>query len=89
MCVPGFSCGKPNGSGLGLAHARSVVEKVGGEMSIVSSTRGTSVTIKLKVCDAPKCFVRELNFFKNASIIIADDDETVHSLWESRFKGEP
>ncbi len=44
----GFSSGKPNGSGLGLFHAKSVISQMSGDISIQSKENfGTSVAITL------------------------------------------
>lgn len=46
----GFTHGKTNGTGLGLAHAKECIEKIGGQLSISSKEgKGTLVTIKLRV----------------------------------------
>lgn len=44
----GFTHGKAGGSGIGLAHARAVVEKLGGRIEVESEV-GRGTTIRLKV----------------------------------------
>ncbi len=44
-----FTTTKPEGSGLGLAVARSIAEAHGGSLSIVSSPRGSRVVLKLPI----------------------------------------
>jgi len=81
------SFGKPNGSGLGLFHARQVVERWGGSIEIASEVnRGTTVTIKLPKARSPKWFVPTIEIGKNTSVVVVDDDTSIHQIWQSRFE---
>lgn len=44
-----FTTTKPEGSGLGLAVARSIAEAHGGNLSIITSSRGSRVSLKLPI----------------------------------------
>jgi signal transduction histidine kinase len=44
-----FTTTKPEGSGLGLAVARSIAEAHGGSLSISTSPRGARVVLKLPI----------------------------------------
>ncbi len=50
----GFTFGKEGGTGLGLFHAKKMIESFGGQISFVSSIgKGTEVIILLPIHDAP------------------------------------
>lgn len=87
----GVSFGKEksneSGNGLGLYHARSILAKWGGTLSIISEVgTGTKVTITLPRSEEPKWFVSKIIFKKNQIIIILDDENGIHKIWENRFK---
>lgn len=74
----GFTHDKPDGSGLGLYHARSVIEQSGGQLSIRSQVgSGTTVEIRL---------VRTHVSSQALRILVIDDDETVAWTWRKRQK---
>ena len=81
----GESHGKAEGSGLGLYHARTSVESWGGTLELRSRVgEGTTVTLTLPKVDAPKWFIAELCFTQNSIVVILDDDETIHRIWQGR-----
>lgn len=83
----GFTHGKDNGNGLGLFHARSVIESIGGSIQISSKpATGTEVLIKLPKSAAPPWFVPELKVSTKTNIVICDDDPEVHKIWQHRFQ---
>jgi hypothetical protein len=83
----GVSHGKPGGSGLGLYHARTTVETWGGSLTLSSELgRGTTVSILLPGVDAPSWFVPELRITDAVSIVIVDDDASIHQIWGARFE---
>lgn len=83
----GFTFGKLGGSGIGLAHARFVVEKFGGSLTIISEEgRGTEVTLDIPRAPTPEWFINELRLTENGTIVILDDDQSIHDLWNLRFK---
>ncbi len=86
----GFSHGKrANGSagaGLGLYHAKKMVQGMGGKFEIKSqSGLGTSVEIVLNKASAPDWFLKDLNLGGIEEIVVMDDDQSIHHLWKSRF----
>lgn len=83
----GETHGKAGGSGLGLFHAKSAAEAWGGSLAITSEPgKGTSVTIRLPLAEAPAYFVGELKISPDRSILVLDDDAGVHQLWRGRFE---
>jgi signal transduction histidine kinase len=85
----GTSSGKlaPNsGSGLGVHHAKKVVEEWGGNFSIeTAQNKGTRVILRIPRAKAPKWFVSKLQVPVNAEIIVLDDDPLIHEIWSRRF----
>lgn len=88
--VKGVTHGKDgthSGSGLGIYHAKSTIESFGGEFQIQSTVdTGTSITIKLPREVAPSWFVEKLVIMDNSSIVILDDDNSIHQIWTGRLQ---
>lgn len=81
------SIGKPGGSGIGLQHAREVIEGVGGSIEIFSEkNQGTEVTLNLPLATAPRWLASDLEFDPHKSIVIIDDSESLHQLWREKLK---
>jgi hypothetical protein len=82
----GFTHGKPDGSGLGLHHAKETVKFWHGDLSISSKVEeGTTITITLPRQEPPKWFVPNLKIHQNTRVIVFDDDQSIHSIWEGRL----
>lgn len=78
---------KAKGHGLGLPHAFKTIEKEwGGRLSIKSSVHsGTTIDIMLPQVTTPDWFLSKLVVSPNESIVILDDDESIHQVWKKRF----
>jgi signal transduction histidine kinase len=84
----GHTFGKKGGSGLGLYHARASIASWGGEIRIESQlVKGTIVVIKLPRAQAPAWFIPRIELRPNFTVVIVDDDSTIHQVWEERLKG--
>jgi signal transduction histidine kinase len=82
----GLSVGKIGGMGLGLFHARTTVESWGGILSIDSRAgEGTTIGITLTSVAAPPWFVESLKIPIPSTIVVIDDDASVHQVWNMRF----
>lgn len=78
--------GTPSGSGLGLYHAKKIVEAAGGQIRIDSEEGvGTTVILHLTKCSAPSWFLTELRLKKNTLVVTLDDDLSIHQLWKERL----
>jgi len=81
----GYSHRKPGGSGLGLHHARKTIEEHGGQMEIQSEKgKGTTVSIRLPQSERPSWFVPTIEVSNGFDIVVLDDDETIHQVWDHR-----
>ncbi len=82
----GATFNKAGGSGLGLAHARETLLRWNGSISIDSAPkRGTTVSLRLPKKPPPAWFVPELAFEPNSTIVVFDDDQSIHQVWRGRF----
>jgi anti-sigma regulatory factor (Ser/Thr protein kinase) len=82
----GETHGKVGGSGLGLFHARSTVESWGGRVELDSSPgKGTTVRVRLPKAQPPEWFVSQLDIARGATVVVVDDDTSIHQIWQGRF----
>jgi len=82
----GNTFGKEGGSGLGLYHAKTTVENLGGEFKIESEmNHGTTVTLLLPKEKAPSWFVSKIHLEEKMSLVIIDDDQSIHQIWKERL----
>ena len=73
-----------SGSGLGVWHARTVLEKQGGSLSIESGTWGTEVTCKTPKDPFTDWLCDKISVGVNRLLCVVDDDDCIHSLWERK-----
>jgi len=78
---------KATGHGLGLQYAIQIIRyDWGGDINITSTeNQGTMVTVTLLQTTAPKWFLPCLPIDPAKSIVIVDDDESIHQVWKQRF----
>jgi signal transduction histidine kinase len=82
----GESFGKEGGSGLGLHHAKEMIDRWKGQIKVESSCGvGTEVTLKLPHGQSLKYFVQELHVKQDATIIVLDDDPSIHAIWRKKI----
>jgi len=90
LMTKGATFGKKEGSGLGLFHAKTTIEKWGGRVELESSLRsGTTVRIFLPRCDAPRWFIPEFVLFPGADVVILSRDPSVYKVWIERLNSNP
>jgi hypothetical protein len=83
----GKTHGKEGGSGLGLYHAQNSVKKWGGQLKVESElNQGTSVIIGLLKALPPHWFVPELIVPEGSTVVVLDDDSSIHQIWNGRFE---
>jgi signal transduction histidine kinase len=85
LMTRGETHGKTGGSGLGLYHAKTSIEKWNGTMTLASTVGiGTTVTISLPQATAPEWFVPEIKINPDATVVVIDDDDSIHKIWKRR-----
>lgn len=78
----GFSL-KHNGSGLGLVSAREYMSKIGGTLTLISEVnRGTQIQLHFPIISNPNWLPQNIGIPQNATIVILDDDATIHNFWK-------
>lgn len=83
----GETHGKKGGSGLGLYHARTTCEAWGGNLVVESEVaKGTSIIITLPRAPAPHWFVPKLVIAAESTVVVLDDDTSIHQIWHGRFE---
>lgn len=83
----GFSRGKANGSGLGVFYAKKSFEAWGGRLSIQSEEgKGTTVLVRLPEVPAPDWYTGTVSLAGTRTVVLVDDDPTVHAMWQDRLK---
>ncbi|MFI5347916.1 MAG: sensor histidine kinase [Elusimicrobiota bacterium] len=82
----GETYGKAGGSGLGLHHARASAASWGGRLAVASEVgKGTTMTVDLPQAEQPDWFVSELALMPGRAVLILDDDESIHHVWQGRL----
>lgn len=84
---PGETHGKAGGSGLGLHHAKTALESVGGRLEIASTPgKGTTASVILPLMPAPDWFASDLTLAPAGTVVVLDDDDGIHQIWNGRFE---
>ena len=81
----GFTYGKVQGTGLGLFHAKSIVEKqMNGSLKISSKVGyGTTVVISLPLAARAETLLPPtIELFPGMSLVVLDDDPLIHLTWQ-------
>ncbi|HXT83487.1 MAG TPA: HAMP domain-containing sensor histidine kinase [Verrucomicrobiae bacterium] len=83
----GVTYNKQFGSGLGLYHAKKTMEQFNGKLEIISELgKGTDVIMTFPYASIPKWFYPRFEITEKSTLVILDDDITIHQLWRERFK---
>ena len=87
----GFSYNKSTengaGSGIGMHHAIKTIESFHGKLIIESKLNiGTTVAIKLPKAIPPTWFIGTVDLSQTNTVVILDDDESIHHLWNDKLE---
>lgn len=78
--------GKKNGHGLGLTQVREAIKFGNGECAIYSSDSVTKITIYFPLIAMPQWVTTEIKLTRDDTVIILDDDESIHGAWDNKFE---
>ena len=80
------TAGKVHGSGIGLAQVRGTLKSGNGKMAIESMVgMGTKTILTFPKIAAPAWIAEQITLYKGDTVIILDDDNCVHDIWNERF----
>lgn len=83
----GATFGKDEGNGIGLFHAKTLLGRVGGEITLSSvEGKGTTSQVSIPLVSPPRGFTKAIEVPTGVDLIIVDDDPLVHQLWRHRLK---
>ena len=83
----GATFNKVGGNGLGLFHAKTIIECWGGTFQVSSKVGfGTTIAITLPKSASAEWFQRDIELNATTTLIIVDDDSLMHDLWDRRFE---
>lgn len=79
--------GKEGGSGVGLTHARETIAKYNGRLTIKTEQNvGTQITVTFPRMKAPKWIAGKVELNYGDTVVILDDDKSIHEAWDMVFK---
>tara|TARA_Y100000590_G_scaffold72938_1_gene80212 strand:- start:408 stop:2195 length:1788 start_codon:yes stop_codon:yes gene_type:complete len=83
----GISYGKTHGTGLGVYDAFEQFDKWDAGIDYATlEGKGTTVTMRFDVVEENPLFPSEILIAENSTVVILDDDPSVHESWKQRFK---
>lgn len=78
--------GKKHGSGIGMTQIKDTIKRNFGEFEITSVPgQMTSILLKFPKIPAPFWIAEEIKISKDDTIVILDDDPSIHSAWDSKL----
>ncbi len=87
LMTENFSYGKADGNGIGLFHAKEVVESANGEITIGSEEGiGTTVTLRFPLMAPANAQLDRISLRASSTLVCVDDDPLIHSMWRVRLQ---
>ena len=82
-----FTEGKKEGHGIGLTQVWDTINKSHGKMHIDSVIgKGTNLILTFPRADSPSWLAEEVILNPDDTVIILDDDASIHGAWQTRFE---
>jgi len=82
-----FTYGKKNGNGIGLFHAKELMDAVGGTIEIESQQgAGTRVRLKLPSAKADPALVTSVVVSPGTTLVCVDDDSLIHQMMDMKLR---
>ena len=82
-----ITAGKTNGHGIGFGQIRDTVKESDGKLAIESQKDvGTKIILTFPEVGAPDWVATHIEFSHSDTLVILDDDASIHDAWEARFQ---
>src|SRR6185437_9270648 len=83
----GITSGKKDGSGIGLTQVHETLQRNYGQLTI-NSEEGefTEIMLKFPRIMSPFWIAEEIKIIKDDTIVILDDDPSIHGAWDSKLR---
>ena len=82
-----FTEGKKEGHGIGLTQVWETLNKSQGKMHIDSTIgKGSNISLTFPRASAPSWLAEEIILKSDDTVIILDDDASIHGAWQTRFE---
>lgn len=82
-----FTEGKKEGHGIGLTQVWETLNKSQGKMHIDSTIgKGSNIILTFPRASAPNWLAEEIILKPDDTVIILDDDASIHGAWQTRFE---
>lgn len=82
-----FTEGKKEGHGIGLTQVWETLDKSQGKMHIDSTIgKGSNLSLTFPRMTAPSWLAEEIILNADDTVIILDDDASIHGAWQTRFE---
>lgn len=79
--------GKENGHGIGLTQVKDTISAANGKYIInASAKRGTQIYLCFPEIATPHWLEKSIKLTKDDTIVILDDDQSIHGTWNSNFE---
>lgn len=79
--------GKKDGHGIGLTQVRETLQRNQAELSIDSTLgKGTKIILTFPRITAPSWIAESINLGKEDTVVILDDDSSIHAAWDAHFE---
>ena len=81
-----ISHGKEGGNGIGALSACQTLSRWGGALNFTSEVgKGTTAIARLPIAGRPSWFLSELVVGEGATVVVVDDDLSIHHIWTERL----
>jgi len=73
------------GHGIGLTQVHDAITLGNGRFEVYANDNGTQITMYFPFVPAPHWIATEIKLNPDDTILILDDDESIHGAWENKF----
>lgn len=82
-----ITANKKYGHGIGFVQIRETLQRYNGKLGITSKVgQGTEISLTFPIVATPEWLARKIELNKGDTVIVLDDDNSIHNAWETKFK---